>query len=110
MDEAKTGRDDGFALHGGAAPAPDAEGSSASSSLAADATTAAKGPDMRAQTLAEIRHDKNAIRRIFETGEYPYKRKISRPGYEKNKAKLQVELLKLQEWVKKNGPENRHPF
>jgi len=23
------------------------------------------------QTLAEVRHDKDAIRRIFETGEYP---------------------------------------
>ncbi len=48
----------------------------------------------------EMRHDKDAIRRIFETGEYPYKRKISRSAYEKQKAELQVELLKVQEWVK----------
>jgi polyphosphate kinase 2 len=53
--------------------------------------------------LAEIRHDKDAIRRIFETGEYPYKRKISRKTYENQKAELQVELLKVQEWVKQTG-------
>ena len=53
--------------------------------------------------LAEMRHDKDAIRRIFETGEYPYKRKISRRSYERQKAELQVELLKVQEWVKQTG-------
>ena len=53
--------------------------------------------------LADMRHNKDAIRRIFETGEYPYKRKISRRTYEKQKAQLQVELLKVQEWVKLTG-------
>ena len=56
-----------------------------------------------AHRLAEMRHDKDAIRRIFETGEYPYKKKISRSVYEKHKAELQVELLKVQEWVKETG-------
>jgi polyphosphate kinase 2 len=50
--------------------------------------------------LAVMRHDKDAIRRIFETGEYPYKRKLARAAYEKHKAELQVELLKVQDWVK----------
>ncbi len=42
------------------------------------------------------------IRRIFETGEYPYETKIARSDYEKEKALLQIELLKVQEWVKEN--------
>ena len=51
-------------------------------------------------TAAALRRDRDAIRRIFETGEYPYKRKLTRKVYEKQKAELQVELLKVQEWVK----------
>ena len=62
-----------------------------------------KGEENPLHRLAEMRHDKDAIRRIFETGEYPYKRKISRRTYEKQKAELQVELLKVQEWVKQTG-------
>ncbi|MEO9875696.1 MAG: polyphosphate kinase 2 [Anderseniella sp.] len=44
--------------------------------------------------------ERDKIRRVFEGGEYPYKTKIRRPAYEKQKAELQVELLKVQEWVK----------
>ncbi len=43
------------------------------------------------------------IRRLFENGEYPYKTKIPRKTYEAKKAQLQVELLKVQEWVRANG-------
>ncbi len=42
----------------------------------------------------------DAIRRLFETGEFPYKRKLARGPYERAKAELQVELLKVQDWVK----------
>lgn len=56
-----------------------------------------------AHRIAELRHDRDAIRRLFELGEYPYKRKISRKTYERKKAELQVELLKAQEWVKSTG-------
>jgi len=49
--------------------------------------------------LAEMRHDQAAIRHAFETGEYPYRRKMSRRTYERHKAELQVELLKAQRWV-----------
>ncbi|MEO1241574.1 MAG: polyphosphate kinase 2 [Pseudomonadota bacterium] len=49
--------------------------------------------------LAEMRHDQDAIRRAFETGQYPYRRKMSRAAYERQKAELQVELLKAQRWV-----------
>ena len=47
--------------------------------------------------------DPVAIRHAFETGEYPYKTKISRPDYEKQKARLQAELLKVQLWAKETG-------
>jgi len=39
----------------------------------------------------------------FESGNYPYKRKMSRKTYEKQKAELQVELLKLQAYVREAG-------
>ena len=44
--------------------------------------------------------DRDVIRRLFETGEYPYERKLARRPYEREKAALQVELLKVQDWVK----------
>ena len=53
--------------------------------------------------LAELRHDPDTIRHLFESGEYPYKRKISRRDYEKHKVELQIELLKVQDWVKATG-------
>jgi polyphosphate kinase len=53
--------------------------------------------------LAEMRHDPDAIRDAFENGVYPYKRKVSRKFYEKHKAELQVELLKMQRWVEESG-------
>lgn len=54
-------------------------------------------------SLTDIKHDPIAVRRLFETGEYPYKRKIRRADYERQKAELQVELLKLQDWVRETG-------
>lgn len=42
-------------------------------------------------------------KRFFETGEYPYNDKMSRKEYEWRKAELQVELLKVQDWVKATG-------
>ena len=54
------------------------------------------GPSMPAAAA----RDPHAIRRLFETGEYPYKQKLARRPYEREKAALQVELLKVQDWVK----------
>ena len=54
-------------------------------------------------SVADIRRNREAIRRIFESGEYPYTRKIRRKDYEKRKAELQIELLKVQEWVRETG-------
>jgi hypothetical protein len=39
----------------------------------------------------------------WRNGEYPYKNLLSRRTYEKQKYQLQVELLKLQAWVKATG-------
>ncbi|HRK19173.1 MAG TPA: polyphosphate kinase 2 [Hyphomicrobiaceae bacterium] len=52
---------------------------------------------------ATLRHDRAAIRHFFETGEYPYVTRISTREYEAHKAELQIELLKVQEWVKTTG-------
>ena len=43
-----------------------------------------------------------ALRR-FEAGKYPYTRKMARPAYEKEKAALQAELLKVQHWAQDTG-------
>ena len=39
----------------------------------------------------------------FEASRYPYKSRMKRKPYEKHKAQLQVELLKVQRWVKETG-------
>ena len=39
----------------------------------------------------------------WRTASYPYKNRLSRKAYEKQKYHLQVELLKLQSWIKKTG-------
>lgn len=53
--------------------------------------------------LSEMRHSPEQIRRIFETGEYPYKEKMKRSVYESRKAGLQAELLKAQRWIQETG-------
>ncbi|MEM6438124.1 MAG: polyphosphate kinase 2 [Pseudomonadota bacterium] len=44
-----------------------------------------------------------AIRRAFENGDYPYETRLSRRSYERQKAHLQAELLKVQGWAKDTG-------
>ena len=43
------------------------------------------------------------IRELFTSGVYPYVSKMSRDEYEATKRLLQVELLKVQRWVKESG-------
>ncbi len=40
---------------------------------------------------------------IFKHGNYPYKEKMKRDEYEARKAELQIELLKMQNWIKETG-------
>ncbi|MBR9970420.1 polyphosphate kinase 2 [Magnetospirillum sulfuroxidans] len=72
-----------------------------------DEITAAPSPAMKGaatrQRLAAMRHDPDAVRHAFETGEYPYKTKMRRDEYEKKKAQLQAELLKVQLWGRNTG-------
>ncbi len=87
---------------------PDAGGNGAEkAAVNAPAVPAASMSDQphpcAAHRLAQMRHDPEAIRRAFESGEYPYTTKMRRKAYEKNKAELQIELLKVQEWVKQTG-------
>ncbi|WP_425049705.1 polyphosphate kinase 2 [Psychromarinibacter sp. S121] len=43
------------------------------------------------------------VREAFESGQYPYSKKLARDAYEIRKAELQAELLKLQLWAKDTG-------
>jgi polyphosphate kinase 2 len=47
--------------------------------------------------------DADAIRHAFESGRYPYSRKMIRRDYEAEKARLQAELLKVQKWALETG-------
>ena len=47
--------------------------------------------------------DANAIREAFETGRYPYARQMATALYEKEKLRLQAELLKVQLWAQETG-------
>jgi len=62
-----------------------------------------KAAAQRHHQLAEMKHDPEAIGKIFREGVYPYATKIPRKAYEMHKADLQVELLKVQNWVKETG-------
>lgn len=44
-----------------------------------------------------------SVQAVFENGQYPYEDKIPSKEYEARKAELQIELLKLQDWVKETG-------
>ncbi|MCE8525819.1 polyphosphate kinase 2 [Ruegeria pomeroyi] len=44
-----------------------------------------------------------SVRHAFESGKYPYSRKMSRRPYEAEKAMLQAELLKVQLWAQETG-------
>jgi len=53
--------------------------------------------------LAAMKHDPVAIRESFRSGVYPYKTRMTRKSYDVHKQELQVELLKVQSWVKETG-------
>jgi polyphosphate kinase 2 len=53
--------------------------------------------------FADIRHDPDKITDLFRNGTYPYKNRIKKDAYENHLAELQVELLKVQSWVKQTG-------
>jgi len=56
-----------------------------------------------AHIFGQMRHDPEQIKDLFRNGKYPYKTRIRKGVYEKHKEELQVELLKVQSWVKETG-------
>ncbi|HGG06201.1 MAG TPA: polyphosphate kinase 2, partial [Aliiroseovarius sp.] len=46
---------------------------------------------------------RDKIRETFENGKFPYQSKMKKAEYERQKAKLQAELLKVQKWVGDTG-------
>jgi polyphosphate kinase 2 len=53
--------------------------------------------------FSEMRHSPDQIRDLFRSGKYPYKTRIKKAAYDSHKEELQVELLKVQNWVKLSG-------
>ncbi len=73
---------------------------------AAEATPAAESlpPEPAPRpSPSQLRHNPDAIRHAFESGEFPYRNRIGTKAYEEQMAQLQVELLKVQNWVKEQG-------
>ena len=60
-------------------------------------------PETPQHRLSTMRADPESIRRLFETSEYPYKTRMAEKEYLKQMEALQVELLKVQQWVKDTG-------
>ncbi len=58
-----------------------------------------KDPEPAAHALL----DPEQLRENFQSDIYPYKNKMKRDVYERHKQELQVELLKVQRWVKETG-------
>jgi polyphosphate kinase 2 len=62
---------------------------------------AASAPEIFEGDLSKL--DKYARRELFRRNIYPYSTKLKRDDYEAFKYELQIELLKLQNWVKESG-------
>lgn len=58
-------------------------------------------PNIKERTSCPVPDD--ILSEDWRNGGYPYKHLMSRKTYEKQKYRLQVELLKLQSWVRKTG-------
>ncbi len=54
-------------------------------------------------TLSTMRHDPTLIRKLFESGEYPYAQRMRVKPYEEHMIALQQELLKAQRWIEETG-------
>jgi len=63
----------------------------------------AMGGTYHSDTIDQLRKDPQAISALFKEGKYPYTDRIPRDTYEQEKAQLQIELLKVQNWVKMTG-------
>ena len=58
---------------------------------------------LRTPGVPEVTETPETIERVFREGVYPYDKKMPRRAYDREKALLQVELLKVQRWVRSSG-------
>ena len=61
------------------------------------------GGNYSSATITQLRKNPDQISQLFKEGQYPYSDRIQRSTYETEKEKLQIELLKVQNWVKMTG-------
>ena len=61
------------------------------------------GGDYSSATIKKLRQSPESISKLFKEGKYPYTDRIPRSTYEEEKKKLQIEFLKVQNWVKMTG-------
>jgi polyphosphate kinase 2 len=73
------------------------------SALDADDNSQLDIPSLEDSSIAQHEIERMEVIRRFENGMYPYEDRIKKSEYEKEKALLQVELLKVQRWVKASG-------
>lgn len=63
--------------------------------------SATSPPEIHLAERQELVH--KSAKQVLREQDYPYKKKLARDKYEQQKAELQIELLKVQNWVKKSG-------
>ena len=73
------------------------------SAVEADDNSQLDSPSLEDSSIAQHEIERMEVIRRFENGMYPYEDRIKKSAYEKEKALLQVELLKVQRWVKASG-------
>lgn len=71
--------------------------------IAQDTKMAGSQTTQAANSTQPVAPTAEEVRKAFESGRYPYKRKMSRRAYEAEKARLQAELLKVQLWAQETG-------
>jgi polyphosphate kinase 2 len=85
------------------APDSDSPIPAATDITVADDTAAIEVPAVDDDAMSRQELQRMEVLRRFENGMYPYSNRIKKREYEKVKTSLQVELLKLQHWVKESG-------
>jgi polyphosphate kinase 2 len=80
-----------------------AQAGSASEARAPEKESTEKAAPPPREDVRRLRADSEAIRHAFESGEFPYRTRLSNKVYLDHMAALQVELLKAQNWVKETG-------
>ena len=84
-------------------PAEAASAQSRTPPVAPPQPAAPQRPDDEGAERRHRRADSETIRHAFETGDYPYKTKVTEKAYLERMLPLQAELLKAQNWVKETG-------